>query len=416
MKKLLFALFIAGSLCSCTDDADPTTGEIYGVVTVKETAEPMRATGVELFHQDQLLLKTVTYDDGHYEFKDLESGSYTLKVVAAGYADVLYDVEVQPGRTARADMQLQRLNTYLTVRTLNATDVSGNSAKLNGEFSEPSNYRASVVGFVYSTSPTPANGGQTVTSAKNYSFSSVISGLQKGKYYYQAFAKNRIGTEYGEVRSFDISGLPSVTTSDATNVSTSTATLNGHIDYEGSPAYTERGFVYSAYYPNPSVDDPASATAKVVVSGKSKEFSANIADLTENTTYYVRAYAIGDEVVYGQTISFKATDFLPYIIIDNLAIQSEDLSSGTIQGAAEDLCSQSRVGGFSDWRLPTIGELSLMHANKDIINGLSEGEYWSITYRRYPYDGYYTMNFATGETRIRSSYETYRVRAVRTIN
>ncbi len=431
MKKLLIALVVATGLWSCTNEDEPTTGEIYGVVTVKETAEPMRATGVELFvnnnydyadyygasdiatNSGNLLLKTVTYDDGHYEFKDLEPGSYTLKVVATGYSDVTYNVEVQSGRTARADMQLERLNTYLTVRTITATDVTGNSATLNGQYSSRAGYAPTSVGFVYSTSPTPSNGGKTITSANDKSFSSTISDLKKGKYYFQAFARNQVGTEYGEVLSFEISGLPAITTSEATNITANTATLSGRIDYEGSPTYTERGFVYSAYYPNPTVEDPASATTRVVVAGKSKEFSANIAGLTENATYYVRAYAKSDEVVYGETVSFKATDYLPYIIIDNLAIQSADLSSGTVRDEAIDLCTQSRVGGFSDWRLPTLGELSLIYANKDKLKGIAQDWYWST---KYSSGWYYAINFETGETNGWSSGKVCRVRAVRTVN
>ena len=49
----------------CTEDK---LGSIYGIVAELSTAEPMRAMGIELYKSDKLLLKTVTFDDGHFEF------------------------------------------------------------------------------------------------------------------------------------------------------------------------------------------------------------------------------------------------------------------------------------------------------------------------------------------------------------
>ena len=67
MKKVVFCILISICLFSCKpEEVVVPTGSIYGVITVKETAQPMRATGVELYHLGSLLLKTVTYDDGHY--------------------------------------------------------------------------------------------------------------------------------------------------------------------------------------------------------------------------------------------------------------------------------------------------------------------------------------------------------------
>lgn len=426
MKKFFLTILIVLGLCSCAKDESETTGSIYGVVTVKETAEPMRATGVELYHligqgYPFLLLKTVTYDDGHYEFENLSAGLFELKVVATGYEDVTYPVVVEPGRTARADMQLKRLNTYMTVRTLAATEVHGDKATLNGTYTyQYYDYEPSDVGFVYSTSPTPNNGGTTITSSLTKSFSNVISNLKKGKYYFQAYAKNNVGIEYGEVLSFEINGQPSVTTLDATNIAETTATLNGRIDYEGDPAYTERGFVYSSSFSNPTIDDPATATTKVVVSGTSKEFSANIAGLTKNASYYVRAYAKNsDGTVYGTSISFIATSYVPYVIIDAIAVQKNDLSTGTTLNAAIDLCKQSRIGGFSDWHVPNLSELTLLYSNRTNIGDFSEDTYWSTSFQGSTVTGsyYYVINFKTGSTGTARSIDPYcRVRCVRTIN
>lgn len=426
MKKLTYLLLTAMSvvlLYSCTSNETDLRGEIYGMVSESGTAEPMRGISVELytspsdnFMYDQpggaLLLKTVTYDDGHYEFTDLAPGNYQLVINAEGYQTAKYSVLVEAGRTARADMQLTRRDTYMTVRTLSATDIQGDRATLNGQCTSSSSYRPKELGFVYSTSPTPQNGGTTIKC--DNTFSHTISGLQKGQYYFQAYAKNDLGTEYGDVQSFEITGQPSVSTLKATNITKNTATLNGLIDYAGTPAYTERGFVYSANYPNPTVDDPESATTKIVVTGTSKEFSANIAALTENTTYNVRAYARNsDGVVYGKSLSF-VTDDEGYIIIDNLVIQTSDLSAGASVESAQEICAKSRVGGFDDWRLPTIGELSIIYTNRAKIKRLSNSKYWSSTTSSYAHE-YFALDFNNGLTDHYSRSNTFRVRAVRTV-
>lgn len=422
MKKLglLLMSIIAMGFMSCTSDEsiESSTGSIYGVVTVKETAEPMRATGVELYYDGSLLLKTVTYDDGHYEFENLMEGEYVLNVVASGYEDATYSVFVEAGRTARADMQLVRLNTHMTVTTLSATDIGGNKATLNGKYTYENyvnyHYAPSEIGFMYASTPLPSNGGTSITCPITGTFNYVLSNLKKGKYYYQAYAKNNIGTEYGDVQTFEIDGKPLVSTLEATNITETTATLNGVIEYEGDPAYTERGFVYSSSYPNPTIDDPATATTKVVVSGNSKEFSANIADLIDLTTYHVRAYVTNSSgTVYGDVVDFTHGGDYIELVEDGIMVQMYDISSGATWNDANDLCKSSRVGGFSDWRLPTIGESKAIYKNINSLNIDTSIYYW--TSEKDAGTSYYAFDYKYNSSYSRSYSSSYRVRCVRTI-
>ena len=92
MKKILIWAMMLTSIiyvsCAKSEVGDEDKlGSIYGIVTKLGTAEPMKAVGVELYKKgtssskDALLLKTVTFDDGHFEFKDLNPGvSVSYKV------------------------------------------------------------------------------------------------------------------------------------------------------------------------------------------------------------------------------------------------------------------------------------------------------------------------------------------------
>ncbi len=432
MKKIILTLLIGitGFAVSCTSDEveGNGSGSIYGVVTDSKTAEPVRSIGVELYRPfndwnsdytgGNLLLKTVTYDDGHFEFDNLEPGSYELKIVADGYTDAEYSVLVEPGRTARADMQVSKLQTYLTVNTLEIEEPKDGIITFNGECVYSANgYDPTEVGFIYGQSQTLGVNNGTLIKVEKRTFKCTvrIQELTNGTWYVRAFAKNKVGYEFGQVRMFEVKLLPVVKTLEVTNINETTATLNGLIVYEGDPKYAEKGFVYSSSFPMPTLDDPENATVKVSISGDSNEFSANIANLIKGNTYHVRTYAkSSDGVVYGDAVSFEATAYKPYVIIDNLAIQRTDISSGATWSDAVDLCSKSRVGGFSDWRLPTKGELSLMYQYKTEIGGFYNRWYWtsSKNYSNY----HYAIGFGNGQLNYWHDSNSYCVRAVRTVN
>lgn len=428
---LLACLMIAAATIGCSKIE---TGTIYGIVTV--TGEPLKGIGVSLFVDDALLLKTVTYEDGHYEFSDLQPREYTLAVETEGYNTFSTTVMVESGRQARADMQLTLVETGLQVITFEAV-VSGNAALLEGHYSYDG-YSSTIpneIGFYYSASTPVSNGTKVKTNDEestgyyDYDFKVNVPDLMPGTYYVQAYAKNSKGTTFGDIKTFAISGDPFVKTLAATNVTQNTATLNGEIVFAGDPAFTERGFVYSKSFFNPSIEDPESSTTRKVVSGTSTLFSANVDNLTNNVTYHVRAYATNANVtVYGESVEFSTADPNANIISIpslGLMIQKYDISSGADWSTAKSLCDNSTVGGYTDWRLPTKGELQSLYSyavsvnwNTNNIgyfyhNSASDSYYWSSTSA----DGnfYYCVRMSDGLSYDEYIDNTYRVRAVRNL-
>ena len=428
---LLACLMIAAAMIGCSKE---NTGTIYGIVTV--TGEPLKGIGVSLFVDNSLLLKTVTYDDGHYEFSDLKAGEYKLKIETEGYNEFSTTVIVEAGRQARADMQLTLVETGLNVITYEAV-VSGNAVLLKGHYRYNYNDNSpDEFGFYYSTSAPAFNGTKVKTNDKeetsydNYDFKVDVPNLMPGTYYVQAYAKNSKGTTFGDVKTFAISGDPHVKTLAATNVTQYTATLNGEMVFAGDPAFTERGFVYSKSFSNPSIEDPESSTTRKVVSGTSTLFSANIDNLTNNVTYHVRAYATNAKgTVYGESVAFSTTDpnantiSIPTL---GLMIQKYDLSSGADWSTAKTLCENSTVGGYSDWRLPTIGELQSLYSyavsvnwNENLVgfftHTVSTCGYWSSSNSN-NYSGYHDVVWMDdGTTNYKTNSANFHVRAVRNL-
>ena len=223
MKKLILTIMILPCLFACSNENEidtPDTGSIYGVVTLKSNAEPMRATGVELYDYDSsskdhigaLFLRTTTYDDGHYEFNDLHVGDYIISVDALGYDRELYHVRVEAGRTARADMQLKETDTRLSVRTLEPEFIENYTAYkkrylLKGEvsFEGPTDIIPTEVGFYISKSKDNILSGDRITAKREYGkFQVEYKELEWSyTYYIQAYAKNKYGIAYGEIQRLD---------------------------------------------------------------------------------------------------------------------------------------------------------------------------------------------------------------------
>ncbi|EIJ40455.1 hypothetical protein JoomaDRAFT_3515 [Galbibacter orientalis DSM 19592] len=92
---------------------------------------------------------------------------------------------------------------------------------------------------------------------------------------------------------------PTVTTTAASGITATTATLGGNITDNGGATVTERGIVYN------TTGTPTTANTKVQIGSGDGSFSGEITGLTANTEYYVRAYAINSESTsYGSEESF----------------------------------------------------------------------------------------------------------------
>ncbi|MBP6935385.1 MAG: fibronectin type III domain-containing protein [Paludibacteraceae bacterium] len=184
-----------------------------------------------------------------------------------------------------------------TVSASTTSNIAQTSATLNASFTQGTK-TITAHGFRYGTSSGnyPSSCSGTVSGTN---FSAGITGLTANTtYYYQAYVTTADGTVYSNEKNFTTSPIPpTVTTNDATNIQTTTATLNASFT-QGSKPITARGFNYG------TTSGSYTLSADGAVSGST--FSANITGLTANTTYYYQAYVTTDDgTVYGNEKSFK---------------------------------------------------------------------------------------------------------------
>lgn len=268
--------------------------------------------------------------------------------------------------TAGEDVGLPSLTTD-PVSNLTQTSVTFNGTIINE--GAPAYHER---GFVYSTSaqPTIDNNAGRVTSAQNGQaiFSNNVSGLSaNASYYVRAYAINTIGVAYGNDVAFTTgSVLTELSTSAATNVTATSATLNATIIVEGSPAYTERGFCYS------TSTNPTISHNKIVVSGSGVgAYSTDVNSLTYPVTYHVRAYAIQNgQPRYGNDITFSTSGTGTQV--QTSAPSSITATSATFNGSIVEEGSPAYTEkGFcySTSSNPTISN------NKVIVSGTGSGPY-----------------------------------------
>lgn len=192
---------------------------------------------------------------------------------------------------------------------------------------------------------------------------------------------SRIDTFYGNVIEFRTlagTGMPLIITQDPSSITATSARLNATIIYEGSPPYTERGFVHSTTQ-NPTIGN---ATRRRVPGTGEGAFFADITGLVSNTIHFVRAYAIrGVDTIYGEQIHFISTSPL-YVVLEGagIAVPRADVSTaGVNRVSAINLCEGLDLGGHTDWRLPTLTELGTLYINRTLIGGFitTNSRYWS---------------------------------------
>ena len=288
----------------------------------------------------------------------------------------------------------------VTITGVDDINLAEHTAVAHGEILELGDPAYTERGFVYShtnSSPTIYNSIVTVEGSGKGTFDAKLTDLaRETTYYVRAYVKNEVGVVYSDkTMTFSTEEtLPAVETLAATDVDETTysAVLHGNITSVGSPSYTERGFVYSAEYSNPTIND-----TKVVVDGVGTgEFESRVSDLSSTSITYVRAYATNSKgTSYGEAmILFDPT----YIRIPELgiAVQRQDIGSGDYY-SMKSLCESSSVGGFTDWRLPTLAELSALYSLKDKIGGFSGRLYWSSTSGKNYYGTFfYLLNMSNG--------------------
>lgn len=222
--------------------------------------------------------------------------TYFVRAYAKNSAGIAYGEEVS-FRTSQNNISAP------TVTTAQVTNIQQNSATGGGNVTNDGGATVTERGICWSTSHNPTTSGNHISNGTGTgNFTCIMNGLTGGTtYFVRAYAINSQGTSYGNETSFTTpAGLPTVTTSQVTNITQTTATGGGNVTNNGGTAIIERGICWSTSH------NPTTSGSHANNGTGTGSFSVGMTNLTANTIYYVRAYAINSAgIQYGNEVSFN---------------------------------------------------------------------------------------------------------------
>lgn len=198
-----------------------------------------------------------------------------------------------------------------TVTTSNVTDITSTSAICGGVVANSGGADVTARGVCWSISENPTiNDSHTNDGTGTGSYTSNITNLiENTTYYVRAYATNEVGTAYGEQKIFTAGTnvtAPTVTTNDVSSVTSNSAVCGGNVTSIGNGTVTARGVCWSTNE-NPTINDSHTTDGTGIGS-----YTSNMTNLTESTTYYVRAYATNETgTAYGEQKSFTTESDTP---------------------------------------------------------------------------------------------------------
>lgn len=345
MKKLFYFFCYIGLLCisqSCKHPDVVAYGGLYGIVADKATGEPVASAGVELLPAG---LKTVTGSAGQFEFTQLEPKNYTLHITTAGYSDYTSNtISVVADQTVKVDVQIERLPQSLRIvndkkEDIDSLNFGGTKADISRSFNIFNDGENTLEWEVTYTAEWIKSVSKSSGSSKAWGTQALVLTIDRSKLRpAENLTTLHITSDNGS-KQLVVTALGE-STPKVILVNVSNAELmdfEGKIEFEGSPAYTEAGFVYGTT-PQPTVE--ANKVACLV--SVDSTFHYRSGRFLKNTTYYVRAYAINEVgVVYSSNeISFTTVEEATEVITD--PVSDIDVSDGNIKAILN--ATMSNVG------------------------------------------------------------------------
>lgn len=243
--------------------------------------------------------------------------TYYVKAYAINSVGTAYGSQV----TFSATAILPIITTTAASAITSTTATSGGNITGDGG----SAVTARGVCWATTTSPTTSN-SKTTDGMGTGTFTSAITGLSPGTTYYaRAYVTNIIGTAYGnEISITTLAIVPTLTTTEATAITKTTATSGGNITNDGGSAVTARGVCWS------TVTAPTISNSKTTNGTGTGTFVSSITGLAPGTTYYARAYATNNAgTSYGNEITIVALANLPTLTTKTLtSVTSTSFTSG----------------------------------------------------------------------------------------
>ncbi|WP_420574540.1 hypothetical protein [Kordia sp.] len=234
------------------------------------------------------------------------------------------------------------------VQITNVSDVTVDAAQVISEVITNGGTTITSRGICWSTTQNPTINDDTTNNGTGTGVytSNITSLVPNSTYYIRAYVINATGTAYSEQEELS-TNLPEVNIAAITNITGTSAESGGEVTNEGGASVTAKGICWSTS-PNPITTDNVTNDGDGIGT-----FTSTLTGLTENETYYVRAYATNNiGTAYSDEVEF----------VSNACI-SANVTTETIT-----LSTQQEV---DDFHYSSIGGLIIMNTNITDLSPLS---------------------------------------------
>jgi len=207
-----------------------------------------------------------------------------------------------------------------TVTTSAITNITGTAASSGGTVIDEGTEMVLERGVCWSTGEPSILDSKTTDGMGTGSFASNLSNLNPATMYWvRAYATNSVGTGYGMAISFTTLGqAPTATTEQVTNVTTTSATLNGVINanYLSTIVTFEYGLTMSYGQTVTAIQSPVTGNTPTNV-------SANLSGLPVGTMYHYRVKAVNSlGTTYGNNLPFGTLGQAPDVLTQSACCPS----------------------------------------------------------------------------------------------
>lgn len=215
------------------------------------------------------------------------------------------------GTSYGADMTFLTLGQAPSGLTQSPSGITSTSATLNGTVN-PHDLSTTVTfeyGLTTSYGSTAVASPSPVTGNEMVNVSAQITGLMPATtYHYRIKTVNSLGTAYSEDMTFTTPAIPpAATTADATDKTSTGATLNGIVNANNSSTTVTFEYGTTSTY-----GQTATATQSPVAGTSNTNVSAAITGLTAGTTYHFRVKAVNTAgTIYGSDMTFTTVGLAP---------------------------------------------------------------------------------------------------------
>lgn len=280
---------------------------------------------------------------------------------------------------------LMTVSTYLPdVITNFATSITTNSASVSGNVTSQGSSSVTARGICYAVTSSPDITDNIVSGGSGLGeFTCSLSTLDPNTlYYYRAYATNAYGTSYGSEYSFRTTALylPTVITSNVTNITNNMATSGGNVTSDGNSTVTARGVCWSTSI------NPTTSNSKTIDGSGTGSFVSTLSSLSSNTTYYVRAYATNTNgTAYGNNMAFT-TNSDPAIALSIIGSTTTSINVSYYGTSCPNIINEMGAVLSSSTRTPTIVNTKISnfpsnvcyYGNQNLFNNLSNSTKYYI--------------------------------------